>query len=297
MRKIIVLGGNHDQIPYIRELKKLNFYIILTDINENAPGKELCNEFHCISYEQNTELLNLALSLKLNPNDRVFTAASQFAHEACAKISQACGIDYPEVSTIQMILDKKKYYKEFELRGLPIPQTNIVNEEAQLNSIMKKVSSSDVFYLKSDFSKNPNYVYKFTPENYSSANIFWGKDNFLREGYLLQKEVLGRHVRINRICKTGLEFDFFTHECIHGMNIWDNFSEITDTLDKFLEIHHLNNWLVKFDLIINSSGWVVLDIGIDPPLRMKNHLEKHGTNFVREYVLQYVFGESRLGSV
>ena len=30
----------------------------------------------------------------------------------------------------------------------------------------------------------------------------------------------------------------------------------------------LENWLVKFDIILAVNGYVVLDIGLDPPMRM-----------------------------
>ena len=50
----------------------------------------------------------------------------------------------------------------------------------------------------------------------------------------------------------------------------------------------MQGWLLKFDVIIGKYGYVVLDIGMDPPSRMKKNWEANGKNFVDVYVDLYL---------
>ena len=38
-KRVLFLGCNKMQIPYLREIKKLGYFVVATDINEFAPGK------------------------------------------------------------------------------------------------------------------------------------------------------------------------------------------------------------------------------------------------------------------
>ena len=52
----------------------------------------------------------------------------------------------------------------------------------------------------------------------------------------------------------------------------------------------LDKWVVKFDVVVSSNSYVLLDIGIDPPMRMKKSCERMGFPFYREYI-NLVFNE------
>ena len=42
-RKVLFLGCNNDQVPYLKAIKKLGFTVIGTDLNPKAPGAELAD--------------------------------------------------------------------------------------------------------------------------------------------------------------------------------------------------------------------------------------------------------------
>ena len=75
-KKIIVLGCNHSQIPYIKELKK-KYFIIGCDKNKNAPGKKFVDIFYTCAYDNLKILKKICL---LNKDiEIVFSASSQFS--------------------------------------------------------------------------------------------------------------------------------------------------------------------------------------------------------------------------
>lgn len=196
-QKVLVLGGNTDQLPYIQELKRRGFWLGLTDINEFAPARNYADKFAAIGYEDSEKLLDFAFDIGLSAGDYIFTAASQFAHLSSAKVAEGCGIAYPTHKTMEMCLDKSKYYSEFQCYGIPIPVTSYIRNINELKSTIQKLGAKKTYYLKSDYSKNPKYVYSFGGESLAEQSFFWGRDRYLRDCYILQEEVKGRHLRLN----------------------------------------------------------------------------------------------------
>ena len=174
MKKILFLGCNHDQLPYLRELKNYPYKIIGTDMNFNAPGRNLCDEFHQIAYDDIEEIVKIGKRNKFNSEDKVFTASAQFSHKGAANFASVFGIKYPSEETIDLCLDKTLFYKRFEELGIPIPDTILIENKKMFEELLPSLDVSTRYYLKSDFSKNPNYVYNFTRKNIVLENIFWG---------------------------------------------------------------------------------------------------------------------------
>jgi len=50
--------------------------------------------------------------------------------------------------------------------------------------------------------------------------------------------------------------------------------------------------LVKFDLIVNEENWYVIDIGLDPPMRLRLFCEYIGIDFPNAYIRYYLFGDA-----
>ena len=48
--------------------------------------------------------------------------------------------------------------------------------------------------------------------------------------------------------------------------------------------------MVKFDVVVSRKNYVLLDIGIDPPMRMKRSCESLNFPFFSEYI-KLVLGE------
>jgi hypothetical protein len=286
-KKLLFLGCNYDQVPYLEVLKNQNWEIIGADLNKNAPGKHLCDKFHNIGYDDFMGLINLGLKEKFSKNDMVFTAASQFAQKGAANFAAYFEIAFPSEKTIDLCLDKTAYYKYFLNNNIPIPKTwNIENKNELKDKI--KTSDSEWFYLKSDFSKNPNYVYRFNKFDIPWNNFFWGKDRYLRKYYVLQEEAKGISLRINLFGDRFNVFDFLTgektkihHESIISLNI-------IETLKQFINNQGMQNWLIKFDIILGKNTYVVLDIGMDPPIRMLRESEKNDVSFPEHYINQYL---------
>jgi hypothetical protein len=283
MIKVLVLGCNHDQIPYLKELKD-KYYLIGSDLNPNAPGKIFCDKFYNVGYDNFKGLTDIGKKEKFNSKDKVFTASAQFAHLGCANFALAFDIPYPNLESIEICLDKAKFYNLFKSLQVPIPETHYITNLNELKNKILEIGDNKDYYLKSDFSKNPNYVYKLKLETIKSLNIFWGRDRFLRNHYILQEEFIGEHLRINLI-----KDDFILFPIKYG----DILKTTKDEIVKRGIINKLNlisnnlgitNWIVKFDIVLGLDDYVVLDIGLDPPFRLNKLYNDNSLNLAKCYI-------------
>ena len=287
MKKILFIGCNDNQLPYLKYLSEMDFKIIGTDKNFDAPGRYFCDEFYQVSYTDYDLFIKIGIEQKFSHNDKVFTASSQFAHLTAAVFAKKFNIFYPSKKNINIILDKKKFYQVFQKNGIPIPETKYINSLENLVSVLAYQSTN--YYLKSDFSKNPNYVYKLEPPFKNIEEIFWGRDRYLRNCYVLQKEFIGRHLRLDIYGSDFIVFDFHTNKIIKNLNSKLEELNILPSLINLIENFELKNWVVKFDVILSNLDYVVLDIGIDPPSRMRKVLEEMGFNFSKLYLEHQLF--------
>ena len=68
--KLLFLGCNHNQIPYLKAINKNEWNIVGVDLNKNAPGKDVCDKFYNVGYE-NQPVIELANLVKKNIEKKV----------------------------------------------------------------------------------------------------------------------------------------------------------------------------------------------------------------------------------
>lgn len=285
--KCLCLGCNHDQLPYLREIRKSGYTVIGTDLNSEAPGGDFCNVFHPnVSYSDTRELINLGQAYGFDPCDAVFTAASHHAYEGAAGFAAHFGIPFPPAAAIDCCLDKTKLYSVCEVLGIPYPVTLHIRD-----GICPPIDYTEAYWMKSDYGKSPKYCERIVFDGEGELSLP-EKDQFYRQAMLLQREVQGAHIRLNLVKGQGVAFLVFADYSIQvpndGVKYWDEIVEALCLLTHFLELDEL---LVKFDLILQNTGeWFLLDIGLDPPMRLKKLCEAHGYDFAKHYVAAYLRG-------
>ena len=271
MRKLAFFGLNDDQIPYLTEATRLGFEIHGFDRNARVPGRDLAQKFYNYGYDETERIEEVLLKAGFGHSDNFFTAASQFAHLSIAQLAIKFGVPYPSTESIKTVLSKFRYYPFFQSLGILIPPTEYLRSQSELQEALERAKLDTRYYLKSDQSKNPRYVFNGSVDDLSKAPIPWKRDQFLHEGYVLQEEVLGLHLRLNILEERLAVFDF------------RNGKRIDSILPKLEEVNVLGlltrvgrelgmyKWLLKYDLVYFPGGFSLLDIGIDPPSRLIEH--------------------------
>lgn len=284
MKKILILGANKKQSHYIKIAKTLGFFVIATDLNENAHGVSFADKFYCVGYEDVKALIKIGLDNLFGENDKVFTASSQSSHISASLFAKKFGIDYISFNTVDVCINKINLYKQLKLLSASYPKTYICINKNDINKIVIKHPNIG-FFVKSDYGKSPNYIYYFKGK--VDKEIVFKKDRFFRGKYVVQEEVKGEHIRVNY---NGGNFIYFKH--IKGP--WFDISRsigklghiIENSLKKVLKSLYLQKNFVKFDIILTKDNYYLIDIGIDPPSRFQVLCRKIGFEFEKNYLLQ-----------
>ena len=291
-KKLLFIGCNYNQIPYLKTLNKKEWKIVGVDKNKDAPGRILCDEFYNVAYDDLKGLIEVGKKEKFEKHDRVFSAASQFAQKGAANFAFYFGINFPPEKSIDLCLNKTLFYQYFRKNNIPIPNTWYIKNK---NDLKLKINSTDAknFFLKSDYSKNPNYVYKFNSDYIPLNDIFWGYDRFRRKYYILQEEFKGTSLRLNIYGSRFNVFNFLTEKKTIRYHDTIKKFKIISTLRRFINDHKIGKFLLKFDIILNNQSYVVLDIGLDPPMRMLKYSKQNNIKFEKYYLAHYISDKIR----
>lgn len=280
-KKVLFIGCNFDQINYLEIFKKLNFLVIGTDIRESAPGKQYCDKFYNISYYDYKKFYTILKKEKFSNNDIIFTAASHHAYETISKCYQKLGVNFPNPKNIDICLDKVKFYKFCKSKEISVPRSKYIDFRGTKKINLQK---NKIYFLKSDYGKTPNYCFKIKN---GKIPIIPKEDKFFRKYFILQEEFKGAHYRINFI-KDKI---FTIYKPTENKNIFVKSSKLNKKIYKKLSLINktlgLNNLITKYDVIVNGDEYVVLDIGLDTPLRLKHLLLSNKINFYDYYVKIY----------
>ncbi len=286
---LVFLGCSKKQLSYLKEIKNLNYKIILIDKNQKSPGIKISDYFYNYSYLDFRKLDKVYKKIKTKNVVNIFTASSQFAHLGCAYLASKLNLKYPSLKNIDLCLNKKLFYKFFKENNLKIPESYIIKNKKELKTFFKKNNNKYKYYLKSDYGKSPFYIYKGSPNKILNTSINWKKNQFLKKEYILQKNFTGKNLRIN-IFKNKFEIYNFINNKLIKKNEFPQITKlkILKKLQKISKKLKMKNWVLKFDLIINKNDYVVLDIGMDPPSRMLRSWIKKNKNFYNFYIKLYL---------
>lgn len=281
MKKLLFLGCNHLQMDYLRAARDLGFHVIATDKNPEAPGAAEADVFQIAGYLDQQQLLSVAQRHGFSTGDRIFTASAHFAYEGAAQLAQSLGLVFPSSEIVDTCLDKRKFYDLLTSLSIPVPPTRIHHDGISLEPGRK-------YYLKSDYGKTPHYNYYISDHlpNLPSHDLYY------RDCFLLQEEIVGQHFRVNLY---GDQMALF-------VTVGDNsFSPLLRLPEGHEKIHEkllslrsalgLNNWLIKFDVLMDDAGWYVIDLGLDPPMRLRQLCQWQGISFCEAYTRQYLLDD------
>ncbi|MHA1750861.1 MAG: hypothetical protein ACTSYZ_00700, partial [Candidatus Helarchaeota archaeon] len=276
MTKLLFLGCNFDQVPYLKIAKEKGYYIVGTDINQHAPGIKYLDKYYQVGYEDADKLIDLGNKEHFSPSDKVFTASSQFAYIGASIFAEYFNIPFLKSESVDICLDKTKLYELFVRHNLDVPEWVIVDSKSE--NINRKWG---VYYLKSDYGKSPNYCYRIKDNRIPQLPQKY--DRYFRKYFIAQKEVVGNHFRINWV-KNDL-FCFFKISDRFAVPAYfiDLSGEIYKKMNNLIYDLGFQNHLVKFDVIYSNKKCYFIDIGLEPPMRLRLYLRHLGYNFDKIY--------------
>ncbi len=119
MKKLLIVGGSHSEIPLIKSAKNKGFYVITTGNQKNGIGHKYSDEFHLVDYSQEKEICKLALDLKV---DHVCFGAHDFSMFSTVYTAEKLGLPFFDSYETTSVLHYKDKFKEFAKKyNIPTP--------------------------------------------------------------------------------------------------------------------------------------------------------------------------------
>jgi biotin carboxylase len=135
MKKLLIVGGNHSDIPLIESSKKLGYHVITTGNNHNGMGHKYANETYLEDISNKDAILNLAKKLNV---DVIVPGCNDFAIITASYVNEQLKLNgcYDSYETT-LILHHKDKFKQFAiLNNLLVPDSiSFDNKKLAINSI------------------------------------------------------------------------------------------------------------------------------------------------------------------
>jgi biotin carboxylase len=133
MKKLLLVGGSHADIPIIKAAKALNYYVITTGNNPNDLGHKYADEFYSVDYSQKEDILKLAQKLNI---DAICPSANDFSALSCAYTAQKLNLMGFDTYDTSQIIHHKNKFRNFALKhNITVPKAITITKQSNLDNI------------------------------------------------------------------------------------------------------------------------------------------------------------------
>ena len=148
MKKVLMLGGSHFQVPSIIKAKEMGLHVITCDYLPQNPGHAYADEYYNVSTTDKDAVLELAKKLKI---DGIVCYASDPAAPTAAYVAEQLNLPGNPYESVCILSNKDLFRKFLSEHGFNTPKargyTSIENAVAEIDDfklpvIIKPVDSS-----------------------------------------------------------------------------------------------------------------------------------------------------------
>lgn len=119
MKKVLLLGGSHFQVPSVQTAKRMGYYTITCDYLPNNPGHKYADEYHNVSTTDKEAVLNLAQDLRI---DGIVCYASDPAAPTAAYVAERLGLPTSPFRSVEILSNKDKFREFLKNNGFRVPR-------------------------------------------------------------------------------------------------------------------------------------------------------------------------------
>jgi biotin carboxylase len=120
MKKILMLGGSHFQIPAIKYARDAGYHVVTADYLPNNPGHKFSNEYHNVSTIDKEAVLKLAKKLDI---DGVISYASDPGAPTAAYVAEKLSLPGNPYESVKILQRKDLFRKFLKEQGFLVPNS------------------------------------------------------------------------------------------------------------------------------------------------------------------------------
>lgn len=281
--KIAFLGCSDHQLPYLDAALNLSNEVIVFDRRPTEALRLRNCRIHAVSYSDVSSIIEILSRVGFESSDAVFTGAAHFAWDSVARIRAHFDQPGPSVEDVDLVLDKTKFYKALGDANIKVPAYRTIGPADS-----PPIDRARTYFMKSDYGKSPNYLFRV--DQGQLPEIPDSFDNFYRSVFLLQDEIIGTHIRLNVVggwSQAMLKVSDDVSLPVRARDILGD--HLLQQLSKLTISLQFSEQLTKFDIILRDGEVFVIDMGLDPPNRLRALVEHHGHSFADLYVQGQIY--------
>ena len=271
MKKILMLGGSHFQVPSIKTAAAMGLHTISCDYFPDNPGHKFAHEYYNVSTTDKNAVLNLAQHLNI---DGVVCYASDPAATTAAYVCEKMGFPTNPYESVEILSNKDKF-RDFLLKnnfntpkakGYSEPQDAMKEiSDFKLPVIIKPVDSSgskgvtkltDISKLTEQieyalsFSRAKRFIIEEFVEKYGYQIA---GDGFSVNGRLMFRCFANEHFDDNSnnpFVPIGESFPYIKPKEIH--------EKVHNEIQRLLVLLGMKTGAYNFDIRIDKNGKVIM---------------------------------------
>ncbi len=174
MKRLLILGAGEMQIPVILKAKNMGLYVMVADMDSEAPGMKYADEAFIISTLDKERILQLATEQNING----ILTTSDAPVNVVSYVSEVLGLPSMSTETADICTNKYKQRQRFKETGVNTPYFKLCTENSDLNDvnqfpcIVKPVdSSASRGVTKASCFEELTKAFEFAKENSRTGQI------------------------------------------------------------------------------------------------------------------------------
>ena len=278
MKKILVAGGSHSEMPVIQSAKDLGYYVITTGSDAGAPGHKIADKYIEGDYSDKQFVFELAQKEEV---EGIVSGANDFSYisvaYACEKLGLKGHDNYENARRVHIKNEFREALRKIEVRTPSVwkcfneEDADRILKEINLPVVVKPVDLTGgkgvkVCYSEEEVAKSIRDAKILTREDYVIVEEFiegspHGFSSFIKDGKVIWHLVDNEQYGENKYLVLGASSPSDIPQSAE-------FTLIKD-IEKFANKYDLEDGLFHVQFILSNDGYPVM---IDPCRRMPGDL-------------------------
>lgn len=247
-KKIMILGGSENQVPFLKKAQELGHFVILCDYNENCIGKEFCDKFYLVSINDKESLTKIAKEEKI---DGIITNSEPVLH-IVSMITEELNLPAVPLNIMQLFRNKQLMRDKLNPIGLSDVKYKMCNTIEEAKNFFDELNKQKMIMKPLDNSSSRGVYTIYSEkdiEDYFYESLNSNRNN---QSVLLEEYIEGPEFTVDGICIDGkhttLAISKKKHYSYNENVAYELFFSYEDDEYNYDEIRELN------DKIVAASG-------------------------------------------
>lgn len=140
----LYIGGSYPQLAAIRSLRQLGFFVVVTDINADAPARDDADLFAQIGAHEVERILELAEMVSESHTLAGVYGVADYAFDAVLGVARGFALKGPRCEAGDLLTDKAKTNARLRARGLPVPELHWIGEDGPDDWLISSLAGRNV---------------------------------------------------------------------------------------------------------------------------------------------------------